>query len=95
MPKSDHVEENGMDKDKEDDMISNEVNGVPPIQFYEEEIEPNDEQKMQIPQLKNKNIEGFFDQDQAIEEAVWSNDDADENGRGFIFPDSDLNKPIE
>lgn len=50
---------------------------------------------MQIPQLKNKNIDGLFDKDMAIEEAVWSNDDVDENGRGFIFPDSDLHKPIE
>ena len=33
-------------KDREDGMMTN---GVPPIQFYEEEIEPNMEQKMQIP----------------------------------------------
>lgn len=48
-----------------------------------------------MPKFQQQNIKNLFDEHEPIEHAQWSNEDIDENGRGFAFADSDLQQPIE
>lgn len=48
-----------------------------------------------MPKFQQQNIKNLFDEHEPIEYAQWSNEDIDENGRGFAFADSDLQQPIE